>query len=959
MVKNKIIRLAKTSVTLTLTASLVLTAAFVSSAESTKGKSPDSYESLIIEGKSDFFNYYEENLDKQVISYLTEVSSKDFQIGKLKTQTFENKNAVLITEGNTVTFNVSIKENGVYPFALDYYNLDSSDSDYIISVKADGKTPYDECKSMTLPRLWKDDVDKGFEKDELGNEIRPPQSNRQKWVTNYINDARGFYSLPYFIYLESGVHSISITSERNTFALAGVIFGYEDIEKSYEEYSANASEYKGEPIKLQAEKTFEKNSSILYPTYDRTNSATEPQSAKNVLLNTVGKDTWKKIGDTVAWKPDIKEAGWYSITFRARQKTNQGLFSYRTLKINGEVPFKEAETLAFKYDPDWYIETLGGEEPYLFYLEPGDVVSLTVTNGSVGEILRKVNFYTLKLNALYREIIAITSTSPDGYRDYMLNSQLPHLEGELEIIAKALKEISADFEKITGTKGSQASIIDYVVGVLSDFAYDCNEIPARFSAYQSVLENLGSLITTIGEQPLELDYIVVGSENTSDLKENDNWFKQFIFSAQSFLASFATDYNGVSAVEGGKKSLTVWAAVGRDQAKTINNLIRNDFSKNHDTQIKLSIVPGGDILIKASLAGKGPDVSLLAGVPLELAARGALVPLTDYGIDSIKDQFVDDVWTAMSYNGDIYALPDSMQFYTMFYREDILNEYGLKAPNTWEDFYKAVEELQKNNLKIGIPEINAANYGVSSGISIFTMFLLQNGGKFFSDDLDEALFNTEEAFTAFEQWVNLHKLYGNDREFSFYSRFRTGEMPLSIQLYSAYNQIAAAAPEIQGLWNMAPIPGTAKGTGTVDRSQYGTASGCYMLKSALNKGIDKEAFEFMKWWVSAEVQTAYAKDLEATMGIAARYTPANVVAINNLGWSSSELAILNESLKFVYFEPQIPGNYLLQRSLTTAFRSAVNGKNRARRALTIANKEINDELERKREEFNLNKKENN
>ena len=253
--------------------------------------------------------------------------------------------------------------------------------------------------------------------------------------------------------------------------------------------------------------------------------------------------------------------------------------------------------------------------------------------------------------------------------------------------------------------------------------------------------------------------------------------------------------------------------------------------------------------------------------------------------------------------------------------------------------------------------MDKTNYGVSQGISIFNMFLLQKGGTYYNEARNKALFNTESAFEAFEEWVDLHKLYSNNREFDFYSRFRTGEMPLSIQLYSAYDQISSAAPEIQGLWAMVPIPGTAKPDGTVDKTQAGNVTGCYMLKSAVKKGIDKKAFEFMRWWVGSETQTKYGKELEATLGVAARYTPANTVALNNLGWSVAEKGVLNESLKYVITLPQIPGNYLMQRSLTTAFRSAVEGKNRSRRALTIANKEINDELTRKRAEFGLDKEE--
>ena len=37
------------------------------------------------------------------------------------------------------------------------------------------------------------------------------------------------------------------------------------------------------------------------------------------------------------------------------------------------------------------------------------------------------------------------------------------------------------------------------------------------------------------------------------------------------------------------------------------------------------------------------------------------------------------------------------------------------------------------------------------------------------------------------------------------------QMPLAIQTYTQYNQLSAAAPEIEGLWDIAPIPGTIVG----------------------------------------------------------------------------------------------------------------------------------------------------
>ena len=89
------------------------------------------------------------------------------------------------------------------------------------------------------------------------------------------------------------------------------------------------------------------------------------------------------------------------------------------------------------------------------------------------------------------------------------------------------------------------------------------------------------------------------------------------------------------------------------------------------------------------------------------------------------------------------------------------------------------------------------------------------------------------------------------------------------------------------------------------------------------------------------------------MGIIGRITPANRVALQNLGWEEDELAIIDGQLLQTTNAPQVLGNYTVTRSLTSAIRGAINDKNTARRSLQLYNKDINDEITRKRKEFNL------
>ena len=62
----------------------------------------------------------------------------------------------------------------------------------------------------------------------------------------------------------------------------------------------------------------------------------------NIRLNTIGQSTWKEIGDTIYWEVPDCEEGLYAVSFRARQNLQFGKTSFRTLRINGEIPYKEA-----------------------------------------------------------------------------------------------------------------------------------------------------------------------------------------------------------------------------------------------------------------------------------------------------------------------------------------------------------------------------------------------------------------------------------------------------------------------------------------------------------------------------------------------------------------------------------------------------------------------------------------
>lgn len=913
--------------------------------------------------ESDYFAYYNSHIEDfaatdQIVLDQNSVLCPENITAQYKTADTESG---LVMDGSCSWYEwkVSVPQDARYAIYVHYYPLKDTDKDILFSCMVDGKYPYSESTSFSLPRLWQDETGGSFEVDKQGNDMRPKQIEKPAWTTYAVQDVVGLYDEPYFIGLTAGTHTLRFSMVREKMLLGNITLKNKEEVVSYNDYYAQFSEKEhiaGKIVLQQAENSFEKNSSTLYPVYDRTTPATQPCDYATIRLNTIGKENWSSCGTSISWKVDVPKEGLYRLAFRARQNMNQGMNSYRTLFINGKIPFKEAENIVFPYNDSWYIKVLGDDSPQYVYLKKGDIITLTVSAGPMSFALREIKQSILKLNQLYRKIILITGLSPDMYQDYNLEDRIPELCGDLSAVSEDLKNVSANIEKQLSQSGALLSTLKRSIKIYDELVNDPYTIPERLSNYKDSIENLGSLILSLGSQPLELDYFALIPKGNDVPKADASFFDKVKYSIMKFISSFSDDYATVNnKVE--KDELSVWVATGRDQMQILNQMINSDFTDKHNAIIHLNMVDTGATLIKAALAGKGPDVALMIPeiTPVNLAMRGELVALNNqkYNIDDIYSQFPEAAWAPFYYQNGLYALPETMVFDVLFYRTDIFEELNIEPPETWEDFYKVLKVIQSNNLLVAVPEINSATAGVSASIGMFDKFLLQNGGTYYTEDNSKTAFDNKVAINAFEKWSELYTVYGLDRDISFYNRFRSGEAVMGIMPYTQYNLLAAGALELDGLWAFAPVPGTKSADGSINRAQTANVTACIMLSSAVKRGVDDIAFEFMKWWVSADSQTQYGRSLEASLGVAARYTPANMNALENMGWEQKELSVLKEQMTAAKNVPQIPGNYVVPRALTSALRASIAGTYTPSRAISIWNKDINNEIHRKRVEFEL------
>jgi ABC-type glycerol-3-phosphate transport system substrate-binding protein len=182
------------------------------------------------------------------------------------------------------------------------------------------------------------------------------------------------------------------------------------------------------------------------------------------------------------------------------------------------------------------------------------------------------------------------------------------------------------------------------------------------------------------------------------------------------------------------------------------------------------------------------------------------------------------------------------------------------------------------------------------------------------------------------------------------NRFRTGEMPLAFADYTNFNTLEVFAPELRGLWGFHRMPGLKKPDGTIDRS---VSTGTLASMIISDTKYPAQSWEFLKWWISADTQLRFGRELESIMGAAARYPTANYEAFKRLSWGSEQMAVLDEQRSWTVGIPEVPGGYFVSRHLINAVRRILNEGQDTRETLLDYTITINDELIKKRKEFGL------
>ncbi len=889
-----------------------------------------------------------------------------------------DQDAVLTTENGLIEYEFEVEKEGFYELGIEYYPVEGKNSEIQRSFFLDGELPYSELAIIEFSRIWTTDIARDsfaagetsikWNKDNQGNDMKPTSVEIPQWVSSKLYDNNGYITEPLCFYLTPGKHTLTINSRREPMLIGKLIFENSRKLVSYEEQKAEwdksgASDTSGVSICIEGEDAVKTSSQMLYPKQDQSSPALSPASPKELLNNTIGGQSWSKSGQWIEWSFEVPEDGYYEISLFDKQNFMRGIYVSRKIFIDGVVPFEEMNSYGFYYSSSWRLDTLSDEggNPYKFYLTKGShTIRMQVVLGEFSEVIADVQDSVSKLNAIYRKVIRIIGVSPDTYRDYQIEASLPNIVADMHDVRDELDGAINQLRSAVGHTSDKETVLITMRDQLDYLIEDVEHFVRVISTYKTNVRACGTWITQVISQPLQIDRLFITS-SASDIKIENNGVLSNITNEMKRLGySFTIDYNSLGSTgeeDSDNPTITLWIGTGRDQANVIRALIDESFTSEYGINVNVQLVDM-NTLLRAELAGEGPDVAIqvantngIAGAvlntgndtPVNYGLRNAVLDLSQFeDVEEVKSRFYPSAYEAFTFDGSLYALPETQTFPVMFYRKDILAELGIEVPNTWDDVKVIMSILSKNQME----------FGMLPSEQIYAMLLYQNGGEYYNEGGISSALDSDIAVNTFKQYCEYYTDYGLDKTTSVEERFRTGECPIIIGDYTIYNNLEVSAPDIAGLWDFTMVPGTVKEDGSVDHSV-----GCTGLASMIMSDTEypEECWEFLKWWTSADVQTLYDREMESLMGSAARVATANIDAFERMPWPVDTYENLSKAFTWVDGIPQVPGGYYSWRNVNNAFYTVTTETDTASPREELMDKVlyINDEIRYKRIEFGL------
>ncbi len=864
--------------------------------------------------------------------------------------------AVALDYEESAEYKINVEKTGVYCLAVDYFSAGDSYLDYTVEVSLNGEAPFQEWKTVELSLYWQDSVEE-YLTDRYGDEIAPTQERVREWKKAPLYNNTYSSTHPLYMTLEAGENVITLANRSNDGLALGTLYVEAPSERapSYEEYQ---KQYGGKQVVSKEDTIFigatdytVKNSAEII--YNSTaNPAMTPYDAEYKLLNTL---SWTKPGNEISYEFTAAKEGLYQLGFHYMNDKEE-FASYESIRIDGEVPFRELECYAFPYtDGGWANEVLSDEEgnPYYVYLSAGThTLTIRTEMEPVVEAWHYGQLIAEHVTQFSLDIKKISGQDADKYRTWKMTEYIPEIPDYLAAYKTIMQHIRYELQEDSnfGVNGALLSYLDKADVFIDDMAEYPDEIAlytnSLTGADNSVLVAVSKFTSSIMNIKFSLDGIYAFGEDKMPRAEA-GLFAKALDGLKTVYYSFVSEKYKISSAQ--EDELDIWVARALTHVDLLQKLVDTEFTPETGIKVKISVMPDANKLTLASAADETPDVALglASHMPFDLACRGALYDMTQYeDFWQVANRFVAGAMVPYVYNEGIYAMPETLDFDAVIYRTDIFENLGLEAPDTWDELVELLPSLQRYGMNF--------YHNISSGVGYkwfyqTTPLIFQNGGKLYTDDGTLTAIDQPGAVKGLKKLGELFVAYSLDTQVQeFFNSFRYSVLPIGIVDSNTYILIKNGATELDGQWKLSSYLGTVQEDGSVNRNFIANGTGGVIFADT---DMPEEAWEFMKWWTRTDVQVEYTYTLRSTYGDTYFWLPSNVEALEQAPIDQEDKEVVLDMVQYLRDVPRTPGQYLLERSISDIWNAMVFDGTSAQVAADEKVIAINREIKKKMKEL--------
>ncbi|MCH5200410.1 MAG: extracellular solute-binding protein [Oscillospiraceae bacterium] len=856
-----------------------------------------------------------------------------------------------MTAGDAAELTVSVPKDGLYAVRFEYLSYDNSVLPVEFSMEVDGQFPFYECRNVELNSTWLPKAEKSY--DRYNDEVVTVPDKAIQWESDWFRDSSYRHSEPLLLQLTAGEHKLRFEVKSGSFLLGSLAL---TAPESIPDYTGSQTASGNALIPIEGEDYFSSNESSVHAIaeYD---PAVAPYKVTEAELNTIDSESFDTAGQTLTYKFNADTAGYYYIAMNYRQSDKTDFPVFLDVRVDGEIPNTAFQAYEMAYTSSYRITTLSDADgnKLAVYLEAGEhTVSYTITLAPICYVLEAVEEVMAGVNDLALEITKVAGTNSDRYRDLKLSRYIPGLENTLNGYADQLIKLEDSARHFNAKNKNVAVMSSMLIAAnqLQSLADNPDEIPYRIaelsSSTNSVNQYLANTIDSLLENGLAIDRIWIYQEE-AELPSPPGFFQSLWMAIQRFFASFFDQSYSASNID--PEHLQVWVNRSSQYVQVMQKMIDEYFTPATGIDVDISIMPDQYKLVLANSSGNAPDVAtgINYTIPYELAIRGALVDMAQYSdFRETASVYEPGFFLTGTIGQSVYSMPETMNFWVLVYRTDVLEKLSLEVPDTIQDVIDMLPELQMRGLNFYYP---TAGMRAMRNFHGTTPLIVQNGGALYSGTAQEGTtLSSEASVNGFTMLTDLFTVYDLPVDIdNFYQHFRNGDIPIGICDYGTYNLINNAAPELAGSWDISIVPGVEQADGSINRSTCGCAESTVIFKS--DEEREAKAWEFIKWWSSTQVQSEFGQTIQITYGDEYMWTTANVEAFAQLPIDSAHKQVILEFAANVVDVARVPGTYMLEREMSNAFNAIVVDGDNTQSRLDEAVKVIDREIIRKLEEF--------